>query len=236
MSATVLAAVAPRTLPRLEAIGDPARPAAEVTSFGLRLVATGFAVYVALVLLALLLATLRLVPATTRRAVDRWTTGGLAGGLRRLVGASAIVIGVLPLQPLAAPADPSPPVLAPADLPPGTAPRLEPLPPTTVVPPTTAPPVLHAPEPAPTPPPGDPQPTPTPGPLPALERSLTVAVGDSFWSIARHLVRDHLGRPPSDAEVIEPWLALISANRDRLVDATDPDLLYPGQVLRLPDP
>lgn len=244
IGATALVAVAPRALPRLETVGDPTRPVAEVTAFGLRLVATGFAGYLTLVLLALFLASLRLLPATVRRAVDRSTTGGLAGGLRRLVGASVLAIGVAPLQPLAAHADPPPPVLAPADLPPGAAtgpaPRLEPVPRTTVGPGTTEPPVLPPANPM-SPPPG-PMPPAEPSPVspsdsnPTVEGSVTVAVGDSFWSIAVQLVRIRLGRMPTDTEVIEPWLALIGANRDRLVDPADPDLLHPGQVLRLPDP
>ena len=67
-------------------------------------------------------------------------------------------------------------------------------------------------------------------------QSITVAVGDSFWSIADRLVRIRLGRTPADDEVVEPWLALVDANRDRLLDPDDPDLLHPGQVLRLPPP
>ena len=35
-------------------------------------------------------------------------------------------------------------------------------------------------------------------------------------------------------EVTTYWRALIEANRDRLVDPSNPDLLYPDQVLRLP--
>ena len=66
--------------------------------------------------------------------------------------------------------------------------------------------------------------------------SISVAVGDSFWSIAEQLVLNHLGRAPDDDEVLEPWLALIDANRDRLLDPDNPDLIYPGQVLRPPPP
>jgi nucleoid-associated protein YgaU len=69
---------------------------------------------------------------------------------------------------------------------------------------------------------------------PPEEPSITVAVGDSFWSIAEQLVQHQLGRRPDDGEVLEPWLALIDANRDRLVEPEDPDLLHPGQILRLP--
>ena len=34
----------------------------------------------------------------------------------------------------------------------------------------------------------------------------TVAPGESFWSIAEELLADHLGRPPTDAEM-RPVLA-----------------------------
>ena len=64
---------------------------------------------------------------------------------------------------------------------------------------------------------------------------MTVRPGDSFWTIARGVTSTRLGRPAGDGEVLEPWLALIDANRDRLTDPDDPDLLFPGQVLRLPD-
>jgi len=90
-----------------------------------------------------------------------------------------------------------------------------------------APPVL-----APAPVPADPAPAPpAPGPI---ER--TVVAGDSFWRIAEAVVGARLGRPPSDAEVAPYWVDLIDANRDRLVHPGDPDLLLPGQVLRLPPP
>lgn len=59
-----------------------------------------------------------------------------------------------------------------------------------------------------------------------------VQPGDHFWSIAeRHLgvVRN---RPVSDAEIDPFWRALMAANRDL---TPDPDLLVPGQVVRIPD-
>ncbi|MET0158327.1 MAG: LysM peptidoglycan-binding domain-containing protein, partial [Acidimicrobiales bacterium] len=80
-----------------------------------------------------------------------------------------------------------------------------------------------------------PEPQPAQEPAPGAAQMYTVAVGDSFWSIAEDQVTIRLGRTPTDAEVLEPWLALIDANRDRLLDPADPDLLHPGQVLRLPD-
>ncbi len=61
-----------------------------------------------------------------------------------------------------------------------------------------------------------------------------VASGESFWTIAADHVAADLGRTPSDPEVAGYWLDLIEANRAVLAHPDDPDLLYPGQVLRLP--
>jgi LysM domain len=61
--------------------------------------------------------------------------------------------------------------------------------------------------------------------VPAADE-VVVAPGDSFWSIA---VDEADGR-----QVTTYWRAMIEANRDRLVDPSNPDLLYPDQVLRLP--
>lgn len=79
-------------------------------------------------------------------------------------------------------------------------------------------------------------PAPSPAPLPAPEpeepEEWVVAPGESFWSIAEEVVAEALGREPSEDEVRRYWVALIDANRGRLVTA-DPDLLLPGQRLRL---
>ncbi|MFP5322935.1 MAG: LysM peptidoglycan-binding domain-containing protein, partial [Acidimicrobiia bacterium] len=58
--------------------------------------------------------------------------------------------------------------------------------------------------------------------------------GDSFWTIAEETVSDALARPATDDEVDPYWRRLVEANRARLVDPADPDLLHPGQVLELP--
>ena len=70
--------------------------------------------------------------------------------------------------------------------------------------------------------------TPAPG-------SWTVRPGDDFWSIADSVV----GASPSPGDtagVTRYWVRLIQANRSRLADPTDPNLLFPGQVLVLPPP
>lgn len=70
-------------------------------------------------------------------------------------------------------------------------------------------------------------------PVAAAESTWTVRPGDSFWRITEERLRAHLGREPRDDEVDGPWRALVEANRDRLIDRTNPDLLHPGQTLRL---
>ncbi len=52
-----------------------------------------------------------------------------------------------------------------------------------------------------------------------------VRSGDSLWSIAR--------AHPAGASTDERWRAIWRANRDVVGD--DPDLIHPGQALRLPD-
>jgi nucleoid-associated protein YgaU len=59
--------------------------------------------------------------------------------------------------------------------------------------------------------------------------------GDHLWSIAADALEDRLGHLPSTREVTSFWRSLIDANRDRLVDADNPDLLFAGQELVLPD-
>ena len=81
---------------------------------------------------------------------------------------------------------------------------------------------------------GTPMPMPTAEP-PAAQTPSTWVVhpGESFWSIAE----EHLGRDntTSDTQAVSRyWLRLIEANRDRLADPSDPDLLFSGQVLDLP--
>ena len=68
-----------------------------------------------------------------------------------------------------------------------------------------------------------------PNPPTSREQDWVVQPGQSFWSKAEEI---RSGAPES--AVIEYWLALVDANRDRLVRPGDPDLILPGQVLTLP--
>jgi LysM domain len=63
-----------------------------------------------------------------------------------------------------------------------------------------------------------------------------VEPGDSFWSIAADTLSGPGSRQPTDREVDGYWRHLVLANRDRLVDSDNPDLLVPGQELVIPDP
>lgn len=58
----------------------------------------------------------------------------------------------------------------------------------------------------------------------------TVQPGEHFWSIAEQVVAER----GLDVQVADYWRLLVEANRDRLVDPGNPDLLYPGQQLVLP--
>lgn len=66
-------------------------------------------------------------------------------------------------------------------------------------------------------------------------RTWTVHTGDHLWAIAEEHLGDLLGTSPTDQQVTEYWVQLIEANRDRLVDRDNPDLIVPGQVFVLPE-
>lgn len=63
-----------------------------------------------------------------------------------------------------------------------------------------------------------------------------VQPGDHLWSVAVRVLDDELGQPSSDDEVATYWRRLVEANLDRLADPANPDLIFPGQVLAVPDP
>jgi hypothetical protein len=76
------------------------------------------------------------------------------------------------------------------------------------------------------PPPAPAEAPPAPAP-PSITSEVVVQPGQSFWSIAV----DQTG----ERNVVEYWRALIEANRDRLVDPANPDLVFAGQRFLLPD-
>lgn len=73
--------------------------------------------------------------------------------------------------------------------------------------------------------------TPSATVLPGPQRVHVVAPGEHFWGIAEEVVAQ---RPDAGLEVAHYWRLLVEANRDRLVDRDNPDLIHPGQELVLP--
>lgn len=69
---------------------------------------------------------------------------------------------------------------------------------------------------------------------PVAPTTWTVAPGESLWTIAEELLADAWQRHPTDAETDPFWRSLVEANRSRLVDPADPDLIHPGQVFEVP--
>ncbi|HET8594253.1 MAG TPA: LysM peptidoglycan-binding domain-containing protein [Intrasporangium sp.] len=70
---------------------------------------------------------------------------------------------------------------------------------------------------------------PTPRTAAVPDDTVTVRRGDSLWSIAAR----HLGSGASDHEVAHAWPRWYAANADLI--GQDPDLIHPGQRLRIPD-
>lgn len=66
------------------------------------------------------------------------------------------------------------------------------------------------------------------------DRDYTVVKGDHLWGIAEARVRTLLGRQGTETEIRGYWLALIDLNAPRMPEPGNPDLLLPGQELRLP--
>lgn len=248
-------ALVPRDLPRAGPLTPPATVGLDLAVFGVRLLLAGLAAYVGLVLLLAALAALPGTPARLRRALVGWGAAGLAGRARRLVGISTLSLGLTTLAappvaadpapvlrpaPAAAPGptlDGPPPVLAPsvpAPSAPTTPPTVAPVPTPPRSPDRPAPALAPEPPPERPPDPATPADTSAPRSSPTAGTERTVAPGDSFWSIAEEEVSRRLGRPATTVETAAWWVRLIEANRDRLVDPIDPDLLLPGQRLLLP--
>ncbi|MEY2567134.1 MAG: resuscitation-promoting factor RpfA [Actinomycetota bacterium] len=96
-------------------------------------------------------------------------------------------------------------------------------------PPKAPPPVMHLIGDAPAAPPA-PEVTVPDAPAPDPQTYL-VRPGDSFWRISEQLLSQQLGRAPRDDEVVPAWRDLVAANADLV---RDPNLVFVGQVLRVP--
>jgi nucleoid-associated protein YgaU len=75
-----------------------------------------------------------------------------------------------------------------------------------------------------------------PPPAAPSSASWTVAPGESLWGKAEAVLSAAWGRSPSDREVAPYWRSLVDANRSRLADPQNPDLIFSGQRLEVPPP
>jgi nucleoid-associated protein YgaU len=74
-----------------------------------------------------------------------------------------------------------------------------------------------------------------PSPLPAPEvETVTLAPGDHLWAVAERRLAAAWARDPAEREVTPYWRLLVELNRAELPDPADPDLVFPGDVIRLP--
>nr|MBO2498495.1 hypothetical protein [Acidimicrobiia bacterium] len=63
---------------------------------------------------------------------------------------------------------------------------------------------------------------------------MVVEPGDNLWVIAERRLADVLGRPPRDSETAPYWMRVVEENRGR-IRSGDPDLIFPGEEIVLPD-
>lgn len=89
---------------------------------------------------------------------------------------------------------------------------------------------------SPTPTPTGPDEAPVLAPPAEPGRRWEIRPGEHFWSVAEQVLAEAWRRPPTDGEIDPYWRALVARNRDVLRDPGNADLLFPGQVLAVPDP
>jgi hypothetical protein len=67
----------------------------------------------------------------------------------------------------------------------------------------------------------------------AAAEVVQVRSGDNLWVISRRHLTGALGRVPASDEIAPYWRQVIARNRPHLLSG-NPDLIYPGEVIRLP--
>jgi len=90
------------------------------------------------------------------------------------------------------------------------------------------------PRPAPRLPARPPAPAPAPSAPPPMTTTIILAPGDHLWSVAARTLATAWGRPPAEREVAPYWRRIVELNRGSLPDPADPDLVFPGDKVRLP--
>ena len=64
--------------------------------------------------------------------------------------------------------------------------------------------------------------------------SYTVVAGDHLWAIAERSLTEMSGLHPDQVDLARYWVRVVDANRGR-IRSGDPDLIFPGEVIQLPD-
>jgi len=67
-------------------------------------------------------------------------------------------------------------------------------------------------------------------PEPAANATYKVASGDNLWNISRTLLCAHRGSEPDNAEIMKLVNQFVSLNK-----IVNRDLIYPDQILQIPD-
>ena len=71
--------------------------------------------------------------------------------------------------------------------------------------------------------------------LPQNSESINVEQGDHFWALATQALTEQWGRTPTATEITPYWQTMVTLNQNRLLPPGDPDMIYPGQQLIIPD-
>ena len=164
------------------------------------------------------------------RALDAVTIAPLRHTIRAALGVGLVGALAVSGPAIATTAPDDPPIVTLHRLPPSPTPTTAATTTTTVVapppaaPPPAAPPVAWA---------VDRPPPPRPASAPGAS-AWEARPGDCFWTIAESVLAARLARPVTDREIVSYWRRLIAANRTRLRDTDNPDLIFPGQSFVLP--
>jgi hypothetical protein len=67
----------------------------------------------------------------------------------------------------------------------------------------------------------------------ASTEAVKVRSGDNLWVICRRHLTGALGRLPANDEIAPYWRQVIARNQPHLISG-NPDLIYPGEVIKLP--
>ncbi|HZN14507.1 MAG TPA: hypothetical protein VFB78_09595 [Acidimicrobiales bacterium] len=71
---------------------------------------------------------------------------------------------------------------------------------------------------------------------PSPPATWTIRPGDHFWRMAAAVLAEAWGRQPTASEITPYWRDVVEANRSRLHDPANANLVYPAQLMLVPAP